>query len=67
MGSTVTTRGIYIKDSISAYLPDQNITASWSKAVEWWELAAENPWWMGGFIWTASIIAANPLLTNGRT
>jgi beta-galactosidase len=54
MGSTVTSRGIYEKDSIKGYLPDQDITAPWwaSKAEEWWVLAAENPYWMGGFIWT---------------
>jgi beta-galactosidase len=54
MGSTVTTRGIYVKDSIAGYVPDQDITAPWwaSKAETWWKLAAENPYWMGGFIWT---------------
>ncbi|TKB97681.1 beta-galactosidase GalA [Pedobacter cryophilus] len=54
MGSTVTTRGIYVADSIRAYVPDQDITAPWwaSKAETWWTLAAENPYWMGGFIWT---------------
>ena len=54
MGSTVTTRGIYEKDSIRGYLPDQDIIAPpWaSKAEVWWKLAAENPFWMGGFIWT---------------
>ncbi len=54
MGSTVTTRGIYEKDSIRAYVPDQDITAPWwaSKAEEWWPLAANNAYWMGGFIWT---------------
>jgi beta-galactosidase len=54
MGSTVTTRGIYEKDSIRGYVPDQDITApSWaSKAEDWWVLSAENPYWMGGFIWT---------------
>jgi beta-galactosidase len=54
MGSTVTTRGIYVKDSIAGYVPDQDITAPWwaSKAETWWKLAAENPFWMGGFIWT---------------
>ncbi|MGY3053786.1 beta-galactosidase [Pedobacter sp. UYEF25] len=54
MGSTVTTRGIYEIDSVKAYLPDQDITAPWwaSKAETWWKLAAENPYWMGGFIWT---------------
>lgn len=54
MGSTVTTRGIYTKDSINAYLPDQDITAPWwaSRAEEWWKLAAENKYWLGGFVWT---------------
>ncbi len=54
MGSTVTSRGMYELDSIRGYLPDQDITAPWwaSKAEEWWMLAAENPYWMGGFIWT---------------
>jgi beta-galactosidase len=54
MGSTVTTRGIYIRDTIRCYLPDQDITAPWwaSRAEEWWTLCANQPWWMGGFIWT---------------
>jgi beta-galactosidase len=54
MGSTVTTRGIYEKDSVRAYVPDQDITAPWwaSKAEEWWKLCAPNDWWMGGFVWT---------------
>lgn len=54
MGSTVTTRGIYEKDSIRAYVPDQDITAPWwaSKAETWWKLAAVNKYWMGGFVWT---------------
>jgi beta-galactosidase len=54
MGSTVTTRGIYEKDTIRAYVPDQDITAPWwaSKAEDWWTLAAPNDYWLGGFIWT---------------
>jgi len=54
MGSTVTTRGIYVKDTIIGYVPDQDITAPWwaSKAEEWWPVAAENAWMMGGFVWT---------------
>ncbi len=54
MGSTVTTRGIYEKDIIRAYVPDQDITAPWwaSKAETWWKLAAENKYWLGGFVWT---------------
>ena len=54
MGSTVTTRGIYEKDEIRAYVPDQDITHPWwaSKAEDWWKLAAENKYWLGGFVWT---------------
>lgn len=54
MGSTVTTRGILEKDSLRAYLPDQDITFPWwaSTAEKWWTLAAENDFWLGGFVWT---------------
>lgn len=54
MGSTVTTRGIYEKDTVRGYVPDQDITAPWwaSRAEDWWTLAANNDFWLGGFIWT---------------
>ncbi|MFL5807959.1 MAG: beta-galactosidase GalA [Flavisolibacter sp.] len=54
MGSTVTTRGIWEKDTVRAYVPDQDITAPWwaSTAEKWWKPAAENAYWMGGFVWT---------------
>jgi beta-galactosidase len=54
MGSTVTTRGIYEKDTVRCYLPDQDITFPWwaSTAESWWTLAATNNYWMGGFVWT---------------
>ena len=54
MGSTVTTRGIWEKDTIKAYVPDQDITAPWwaSTAETWWQLAANNDYWLGGFVWT---------------
>ena len=54
MGSTVTTRGIYIKDTVNAYVPDEDITAPpWANTAEqWWTLAAARPWFMGGFVWT---------------
>jgi beta-galactosidase len=54
MGSTVTTRGVYEKDTVNCYLPDQDITFPWwaNRAEDWWPLAAENSWMMGGFVWT---------------
>lgn len=54
MGSTVTTRGQYERDTIRNYLPDHDITFPWwaSTAEKWWKLAAEHKYWMGGFIWT---------------
>ncbi|UZR98243.1 beta-galactosidase GalA [Chondrinema litorale] len=54
MGSTVTTRGIYTTDSITGYVPDQDITYPWwsSTAEHWWSIAATRDWFMGGFIWT---------------
>ena len=54
MGSTVTTRGIYVKDSVAGYLPDGDITYPWwaNTAEQWWTMAADRPWWTGGFIWT---------------
>lgn len=54
MGSTLTTRGIYEKDTIRCYLPDEDMTAPWwaSTAETWWKLAADNKYWAGGFVWT---------------
>ncbi|HMU72467.1 MAG TPA: glycosyl hydrolase 53 family protein, partial [Ferruginibacter sp.] len=54
MGSTVTTRGQFVRDSIIGYLPDQDISFPWwaSTAEAWWKLAAPNDYWLGGFVWT---------------
>lgn len=54
MASTLTTRGIYVKDTVHCYLPDQDITAPWwgNTAEQWWKPAAERTWFMGGFVWT---------------
>ena len=54
MGSTVTTRGIYVKDTVNAYVPDEDIYAPWwaNTAEQWWALAADKPYWLGGFVWT---------------
>lgn len=54
MGSTVSTRGQWSRDSIRGYLTDQDIHFPWwaSRAEDWWKLAAVNDFWLGGFIWT---------------
>jgi beta-galactosidase len=54
MGSTVTTRGIFEKDTIRCYVPDQDITFPWwaARAEDWLPLAMRNDWMMGGFVWT---------------
>lgn len=54
VGSTVTTRGIYTKDTIQCYLTDfdENYPPWASTAEQWWTLASERPWFMGGFVWT---------------
>ena len=54
MGSTVSTRSIYVRDSVIGYVPDQDISYPWwsSTAEQWWSVVADQPWNMGGFIWT---------------
>ncbi|HEX7494708.1 MAG TPA: beta-galactosidase GalA [Bacteroidales bacterium] len=54
VGSTVTTRGIYSKDTVKCYLTDfdENYPPWASTAEQWWQLAAERSWFMGGFVWT---------------
>ncbi|MBV9960939.1 MAG: glycosyl hydrolase 53 family protein [Parafilimonas sp.] len=54
MGSTVTTRGIYIKDTVNGYVPDEDTTHPWwsSTAETWWKLCVPNKYWLGGFVWT---------------
>jgi beta-galactosidase len=66
MGSTVTSRGVYVKDSINGYVPDQDITAPWwaSTAETWWKLAAVNDFWIGGFIWTGFDYRGEPTPFN---
>jgi beta-galactosidase len=66
MGSTVTTRGIYIKDTINAYVPDEDTTHPWwsSTAETWWKLYATDNWWMGGFVWTGFDYRGEPTPYN---
>ncbi len=53
-GSTVCTRGIYVKDTVKGYVPDHDITYPWwaSTAEQWWKPNAGKDWFMGGFVWT---------------
>jgi beta-galactosidase len=54
MGSTVMTRGIYNTDSVRGYVIDQDSVYPWwaGTAEHWWQLCADEPWMMGGFVWT---------------
>ena len=54
MGSTVTTRGIYVRDTVKGYLPDEDMIAPWWATYRRSLVAAggHRSWWMGGFVWT---------------
>ncbi|HVS95862.1 MAG TPA: glycoside hydrolase family 2 TIM barrel-domain containing protein, partial [Puia sp.] len=54
VASTVSTRGIYEKDTVNAYVPDyDSVAPSWASTAEyWWRIAADREWFMGGFAWT---------------
>jgi len=54
VASTVSTRGIFSKDTVNAYVPDyDSVAPPWASTAEyWWKIAAARPWFMGGFAWT---------------
>ncbi|WDF57389.1 beta-galactosidase GalA [Mucilaginibacter sp. KACC 22063] len=54
VASTVTTRSIFVKDTVRAYVPDYDLTyPSWASTAEtWWKITEDRPWFMGGFAWT---------------
>jgi beta-galactosidase len=54
VASTVSTRGIYYKDTVNAYVPDyDSVAPPWASTAEyWWKIAADRQWFMGGFAWT---------------
>ncbi|QXV64259.1 DUF4982 domain-containing protein [Mucilaginibacter sp. 21P] len=54
VASTVTTRSIFTKDTVRAYVPDYDLTfPSWASTAEtWWKITQDRPWFMGGFAWT---------------
>ena len=54
VSSMVSSRGMYVKDSIKGYLPDYDLNKPrWGQtAEEWWKFTVDRPWLMGGFVWT---------------
>ncbi|HEY4290362.1 MAG TPA: beta-galactosidase GalA [Puia sp.] len=54
VASTVSTRGIYERDTVNAYVPDyDSVAPPWASTAEaWWTIAANREWFMGGFAWT---------------
>ena len=54
VASTVSTRSIFERDTVNAYVPDyDSVAPPWASTAEyWWRIAAERPWFMGGFAWT---------------
>lgn len=54
VASTVSTRGVFHKDTINGYLEDLDLNKpDWGSTAErWWTMCAERPWMMGGFVWT---------------
>ncbi|QES89133.1 beta-galactosidase GalA [Rhizosphaericola mali] len=54
VSSMVSTRGVFIKDTVNCYVPDYDSTfPSWAaKAETWWTQADARKWYMGGFVWT---------------
>ena len=54
VASTVSTRSIFEKDTVNAYVPDyDSVAPPWASTAEyWWRIAADRPWFMGGFAWT---------------
>ncbi len=71
--STVTTRGIYINDTVNGYVASYDfITTSglpnpvtWGETAEaWWQCYAARPWSSGGFCWTGFDYRGEPTPYN---
>ncbi len=54
VASTVSTRSVLERDTVNAYVPDyDSVYPPWaSTAEQWWRIAADREWFMGGFAWT---------------
>ncbi len=65
-GSTVQTRGEYVRDDARHIVPAYDTEHPWwaSTAEDWWTLAAERPYIAGGFIWTGFDYRGEPTPFN---
>lgn len=65
-GSTVQTRGEYIRDDARHIVPAYDTEHPWwaSTAEDWWTIAAERPYIAGGFIWTGFDYRGEPTPFN---
>ncbi|WP_374274653.1 beta-galactosidase GalA [Brevundimonas sp.] len=65
-GSTVQTRGEYVRDDARHIVPAYDTEHPWwaSTAEEWWTIAAERPYIAGGFIWTGFDYRGEPTPFN---
>jgi beta-galactosidase len=65
-GSTVQTRGEYVRDDARHIVPAYDTEHPWwaSTAEDWWTIAAERPYIAGGFIWTGFDYRGEPTPFN---
>jgi beta-galactosidase len=65
-GSTVSTRGIYVRDDARGYLPAYDTEAPWwaTTAEAWWTFFESRPFASGGFVWTGFDYRGEPTPFN---
>jgi len=65
-GSTVSTRGVYVRDPASGYCAAYDTEAPWwaSTAEAWMAVAMPNPFIAGGFVWTGFDYRGEPTPFN---
>ncbi|HWD49965.1 MAG TPA: beta-galactosidase GalA [Rhizomicrobium sp.] len=65
-GSTVSTRGVYVRDPSSGYEVAYDTEFPWwaSTAESWWKVVAPAPYIAGGFVWTGFDYRGEPTPQN---
>jgi len=65
-GSTVSTRGVYVRDPSSGYEVAYDTEFPWwaSTAESWWNVVAPAPYIAGGFVWTGFDYRGEPTPQN---